>query len=91
MVAAPDGRCRISPFANAVLSSAGTGDVLAGVVAGLLGQGASFFDAATLGVYLHASAGERARAKMGNAGILASDLLLELPQAIKELCDDGAV
>lgn len=88
VVAAPDGRCRISPFANAALASAGTGDVLAGVVTGLLGQGLPLFDAATLGVYLHARAGERVKAKTGDTGILASDLLPELPQSIRELRDD---
>jgi len=85
VVAAPDGRCRISPFANSTLASAGTGDVLAGVIAGLVGQGLSLFDAASLGVYLHARTGERAKTKIGNVGVLASDLLPELPQAIREL------
>ena len=85
VVAAPDGRCRVSPFANAALASAGTGDILAGVVTGLLGQGLSLFDAASLGVYLHASAGERVKAQMGDTGVLASDLLPELPRAIKAL------
>lgn len=85
VVAAPDGHCRISPFANAVLASAGTGDVLAGAVAGLLGQGLSLFDAASLGVYLHARAGEWAKSRIGDIGVLASDLLPELPRAIREL------
>ncbi|MCL2149348.1 MAG: NAD(P)H-hydrate dehydratase [Dehalococcoidia bacterium] len=87
VVAASDGRCRVSPFANAALASAGTGDVLAGAVVGLLGQGLTLFDAASLGVYLHARAGERVRVQMGDTGMLASDLLLELPQAIMELKD----
>ena len=52
---------------------------------GLLGQGLSLFDAASLGVYLHGRAGERARRTLGDAGVIASDLLIELPQAIKEL------
>jgi hydroxyethylthiazole kinase-like uncharacterized protein yjeF len=85
VTAAPDGRCRVSPFANAGLASAGTGDVLAGVIAGLLGQGLPLFDAAALGVYLHGRAGERVRHGMGDAGMTASDLLPELPQSIKEL------
>ena len=89
VVAAPDGRCRISPFANAAMASAGTGDVLAGAVAGLLGQGLSLFDAASLGVYLHACAGERAKAQIGEVGMLASDLLPLLPRAIQELKDAG--
>ncbi len=88
VVAAPDGRCRISPVANAGLASAGTGDVLAGVIAGLLAQGLKPFDAATLGVWLHAQAGEIVKANLGDAGMLASDLLPVLPRVIKELKED---
>ena len=85
VVAAPDGRCRISPLANAGLASAGTGDVLAGVIAGQLAQGLSLFDAATLGVWLHAQAGEMVKANLGDAGMIASDLLPVLPLVIKQL------
>jgi NAD(P)H-hydrate epimerase len=85
VVAARDGRCRVSPYANAGLASAGTGDVLAGAIAGLLAQGLSLFDAASLGVFLHARAGEKVRQELGDAGMLASDLLPELPRVIKEL------
>jgi hydroxyethylthiazole kinase-like uncharacterized protein yjeF len=85
VVAAPDGRCRISPIANAGLASAGTGDVLAGAVAGLVAQGLNLFDAATLGVWLHAQAGEMVKAELGDAGMLASDLLPVLPKVIKRL------
>ena len=85
VVAASDGRCRISPVANPGLASAGTGDVLAGVIAGLLAQGLKSFDAATLGVWLHAQAGEMVKAELGDAGMLASDLLLVLPLVIKGL------
>jgi NAD(P)H-hydrate epimerase len=85
VVAEPDGRARISPFANPGLASAGTGDVLAGAIAGLLAQGLSYFDAAALGVYLHGKAGEMVRARLGDAGTLASDILPELPLAIKQL------
>ena len=85
LIASPDGRTRISPFANAGLASAGTGDVLAGAIAGLRAQGLSCFDAAALGVYLHGKAGEMVKAKLGDAGMLAGDLLPELPLAIKQL------
>ncbi len=82
---APNGRCRISPVANAGLASAGTGDVLAGVIAGLLAQGLSLFDAAALGVFLHAQAANVVSARLGDAGMLASDLLPVLPLVIKQL------
>lgn len=85
VVAAPDGRCRISPVANAGLASAGTGDVLAGVIAGLVAQGLNPFDAAALGVWLHAQAGEMIKDELGDAGMLASDLLPVLPKVIKGL------
>jgi NAD(P)H-hydrate epimerase len=85
VVAAPDGRARVSPFANPALASGGTGDVLAGAIAGLVAQGLEPFDAAALAVYLHGQAGEKVRAELGDAGLLASDLLPALPQVIKEL------
>jgi NAD(P)H-hydrate epimerase len=85
VVAAADGRARISPFANAALASGGTGDVLAGAVAGLVAQGLEPFDAAALGVYLHGRAAEKVRRELGDAGLLAGDLLPNLPLMIKEI------
>jgi NAD(P)H-hydrate epimerase len=85
VAAEPGGQARISPFANPGLASAGTGDVLSGAITGLLGQGLSYFDAAALGVYLHGKAGEMVKAKLGDTGMVASDLLPELPLAIKRL------
>ena len=85
VVAAPDGRAMISPIANPGLASAGTGDVLTGAIAGLLAQGLSLFDAAALGVYLHGEAGEMVKSKLGDAGMIATDLLPVLPLVIKQL------
>ncbi|MDP2950107.1 MAG: bifunctional ADP-dependent NAD(P)H-hydrate dehydratase/NAD(P)H-hydrate epimerase, partial [Chloroflexota bacterium] len=85
VVAAADGRAAVSPFANPALASGGTGDVLAGAIAGLAAQGLAAFDAASLGVYLHARAGERVRRELGEAGLLAGDLLPALPLVIKEI------
>ena len=85
VIAAPDGRCRISPGANPGLASAGTGDVLTGAIAGLLAQGLPLFDAAALGVYLHGEAGETVRSMVGDTGMMATDLLPALPLAIKQL------
>jgi len=85
VIATPEGRCRISPIANAGLASAGTGDVLTGVIAGLVAQGLSLFDSAALGVYLHGKAAEAVRETMGDAGMLATDLLPALPRVIKRL------
>ncbi len=85
VVAAPDGRSQISHVANAGLASAGTGDVLAGAIAGLLAQGMNLFDAAAAGVYIHGMAGEAVKERLGDAGMMASDLLDELPMVIKQL------
>ena len=85
VVAYPDGRSRLSPFANPSMATAGTGDVLAGTIAGLLAQGVAPEGAAALGVYLHGMAGEKASADLGSAGMLASDLLPELPRAMRDL------
>ncbi len=85
VVATPGGQTRISPIANPGLASAGTGDVLSGVIAAMLAQGLSPADAAACGVYLHAEAGEIVKARLGDAGMIASDLLPELPLVIKRL------
>ena len=85
VIATSDGQSRISPTANPGLASAGTGDVLSGAIAGLLAQGLSLFDAAALCVYLHAEAGEMVRVKLGDTGMIATDLLPTLPQVIKQL------
>ena len=89
VVAHPDGSAMLSPFANPALATAGTGDVLAGAIAGLLAQGNSLGDAGQLGVYLHAIAGERVSNEFGDTGILASDLLPALPRAIRDLRGSG--
>ncbi len=88
IIAAADGRCRVSPYANPGLASAGTGDVLAGIIAGLSAQGLSPFNAASLGVYLHGKTGEMVRDILGDTGMIASDLLTALPVVIKQLKDN---
>ena len=89
VVAYPDGRAMLSPFSNPGLATAGTGDVLAGSIAGLLSQGVSPEDAAALGVYLHGMAGESVRGRLGDTGMVASDLLPELPLTIRALREGG--
>lgn len=81
LVASPEGALRINGIANPALATAGTGDVLAGTVAGLLAQGMEPYEAACAAVYLHALAGLRVSAHVGDAGLLAGDLLAELPLA----------
>ncbi|MGN6740906.1 NAD(P)H-hydrate dehydratase [Dyella sp.] len=74
LVAHPDGRLAACPWGNPGMAVAGMGDVLTGVIAGLLAQGATAWEAACLGVGLHARAGDAA-AEAGERGLLASDLL----------------
>jgi len=85
LVASPDGGAKIGPVANPGLASAGTGDVLSGVIAGLLAQGLSHPIAAACGAYLHGMAGEMVKAELGDAGMIASDLLPALPRAMKKI------
>jgi len=85
VVASPDGRVTISPFSNPALATAGTGDVLAGIIGALMAQGAGPYDAAVAGVYAHAKAAETLRERLGDGGMLASDLLLEVPPAMQAL------
>jgi NAD(P)H-hydrate epimerase len=85
VVAGPDGRAAASPFANPALATAGTGDVLAGAIVGLLAQGLTPFDAAVCGVFLHAQAGEQVRDEIGAAGGVADDLLPRLPTTLRAL------
>ncbi|MFN8496294.1 MAG: NAD(P)H-hydrate dehydratase [Anaerolineae bacterium] len=89
VIAAPDGQVAVSPFANPALATAGSGDVLAGAIVGFLAQGLSAFDAAACGVYVHGLAGERARLELGDAGVIASDLLPQLPLAIQGIRLEG--
>ena len=85
VIADPDGDLAVLPVATAALATAGTGDVLAGVITGLLAQGLSPFHAACLGAWLHGRAGELCEQRTGCAGVVARDLLPLLPAAMNEL------
>ncbi|HEY3288834.1 MAG TPA: NAD(P)H-hydrate dehydratase [Anaerolineae bacterium] len=85
VIAHPSQGCVVLPFSNAALAVAGTGDVLAGCIGGMLAQGLEPFDAAVSGAFLHATAGESWRGVHGDAGLLASDLLALLPDEMRQL------
>ncbi|HEV8637123.1 MAG TPA: NAD(P)H-hydrate dehydratase [Chloroflexota bacterium] len=85
VVATPDGRCAVNPAANPALATAGTGDVLAGAIGGLIGQGAAPGDAALAGVAVHGAAGALVRRAFGRGGALASDVADRLPEAAEAL------
>ena len=81
VIASRDGQIMVLDSANPALATAGTGDVLAGAIVGLMAQGLRPFDAAVCGAALHARAGELWRDAHGDSGLLASDLLPLLPAA----------
>ena len=89
VIASPEGKIFVSPFSNAALATAGTGDVLAGTIVGLIAQGLKPVDAACAGVYLHGLAGEFLRDEFGVAGGLAGDLPLLLVKAQRKVRDGG--
>jgi hydroxyethylthiazole kinase-like uncharacterized protein yjeF len=80
IVAAPDGRVGFAPPAPAWLASAGTGDVLSGLIAALRARGVAAFDAACAGVWLHGRAAE-----IAGPGLIADDLAAAIPRAIASL------
>jgi NAD(P)H-hydrate epimerase len=85
VIAEPDGTVTVAPFENPALASGGTGDVLAGIIGALLAQGLAPGAAARLGVYLHGTAGDVVRERIGDAGLLASDLPEAVPMVRKRL------
>lgn len=85
VIAAPDGKAWINPTGNSGMASGGMGDVLTGIISGLLAQGYAPTDACCLGVFLHGYVGDRAAQEKGQIGILARDLIDQLPMGIREL------
>lgn len=85
VIAAPDERLAILPVATPALATAGTGDVLAGSITGLLAQGVEPFNAACVGAWLHGKAGQRCEREIGSAGVIASDLLTRIPVELASL------
>jgi len=85
IVASPDGRVYINPTGNSGMATAGSGDVLAGIIASLIGQGLDPVYAAVAAVYLHGLCGDRVAEVKGEHGMIAGDLVGELPYVIKEL------
>ena len=85
VIAAPNKRVMVMPFANAALAKGGTGDVLAGLIAGLRAQGVTPFQAAMVGAYVHGLAGELAVEQLDVASVLAGDLVSLLPLAFNQL------
>lgn len=85
IVAEPGGRTAICPTGNPGMASAGMGDVLTGIITGLLAQGVPPWEAAQAGVYVHGLAGDLAAARLGYAGLIAGDVISEIPQALRSI------
>lgn len=90
VVAEPDGRTAVIPVANPALARAGTGDVLAGIIVALRGQGLGAFEAAVSGCWIHAQSGLKAAANLGTStSVLAGDLVEKIPEVFRELEESG--
>jgi NAD(P)H-hydrate epimerase len=90
VIAAPDGRIAINPTGGPALATGGTGDVLLGMVTGLLAQGLDAFEATALAVFVHGAAADRLAQRAGGVGHLAGEIALEVPAATAELRADSA-
>jgi len=85
IIASPNGQAAICPTGNPGMATAGMGDALTGTIVGLLAQGLNPWDAAICGVYLHGLAGDVAVEKIGEAGLMAGDLIECLPSALSRV------
>jgi NAD(P)H-hydrate epimerase len=83
VIAHPSGKIQVNQTGNPGMASAGVGDVLCGMIAGLAAQGFSSWEAARIGVYLHGLAGDIATRKLGEYSLIASDIIDNIPEAIK--------
>lgn len=90
IIAHPHGPTAIAPTGNPGMATAGTGDVLTGILAGLLAQGVAPWEAAQSGVYLHGLAGDLAARTYGHPSLMAGDLIASLPQAITHVLHGDA-
>jgi NAD(P)H-hydrate epimerase len=87
LVAAPDGTVWVNPTGNPGMATGGTGDVLTGMVAGVLAQHPGHaLEATALAVYLHGQAGDLASAALGERSLVATDLVRFLPESIQKAC-----
>ncbi len=84
-IVTPTGESFFNPTGNNGMATAGSGDVLTGIILSLLAQHYPCVDAAKMGVYLHGLAGDLAAAALGNESVIASDIVAYLPEAIKRI------
>lgn len=87
IIALPDGMIYINPTGNPGMATAGSGDVLAGIISGFAAQKFKLSDAAVCGVYIHGAAGDCAAGKIGEYGLKAGDIIENIPHTIKNIAE----
>ncbi|MCQ4021594.1 MULTISPECIES: NAD(P)H-hydrate dehydratase [unclassified Ruminococcus] len=85
IIASPSGKCIVNTTGNPGMARGGSGDVLAGMISGLLAQGHKAFDCACAGVYIHGGAGDICREKLGEYSMLATDIIAAVPEFLKNI------
>ena len=88
VIANPQGEIVICPTGNPGMASAGMGDVLTGMISGLLAQGLTPWDAAKAGVYIHGLAGDLGAHTIGEPGLIASDVISAIPLALNQVASE---
>jgi hydroxyethylthiazole kinase-like uncharacterized protein yjeF len=84
VIAEPSGRAAINPTGGSELATAGSGDVLTGIIGGFLARGLPAFEAAAVGAFVHGRAGDLA----GHTGLVAGDLIAALPRTVDDLSQE---
>lgn len=90
VIAEPSGTVHINQTGNPGMATAGTGDALTGIIAGLIAQNIDISSAVRLGVYLHGLAGDIAAKEKGMIGMIAGDLIERIPEAIRQVAGSGS-
>jgi NAD(P)H-hydrate epimerase len=88
VIATRDGRVYVNPTGNPGMATAGSGDVLSGIIAGFVAQGSSADESACTGVYLHGLAGDHAKKNVGEYGLIATDLIRSFAEVLKDAAPD---
>jgi NAD(P)H-hydrate epimerase len=87
IIASPGGQIVMNVIGSPTLAVAGSGDMLAGIITGLVGQGMSTFDAAVAGCYIGSTAAHQIAGQMGNIGVITTDIISAIPLAIKSIVE----
>jgi NAD(P)H-hydrate epimerase len=85
VISSVEGEIRLNSSGNSGMATAGSGDVLSGIIAALLAQGMNLFDSASIGAYIHGLSGDIAKEKLTEFGMIASDIIDNIPYAFKKI------